>query len=65
MSWESTLRELRFADTLLRPLADAEFESGIASLRSVLARDPVAHTHRVTLRLMVCGVAHDNAPTKG
>jgi ubiquinone/menaquinone biosynthesis C-methylase UbiE len=55
-SWESTLRELRVVDTMLRPLSDAEFEAGITSLRSVLASDQAAHTHRVTLRLVVCEV---------
>lgn len=30
-SWEANLRAMRSADSLLRPLSDAEFEAGIAS----------------------------------
>jgi ubiquinone/menaquinone biosynthesis C-methylase UbiE len=53
-SWESRLRALRCADSLLGRLTDAEFESGIASLRALPPNDPEADAHPVTLRLLAC-----------
>jgi ubiquinone/menaquinone biosynthesis C-methylase UbiE len=55
-SWEANLRTLRSVDSLLRPLSDAEFEAGIASLRAASAGRLPADAHRVTMRLVVCRV---------
>jgi ubiquinone/menaquinone biosynthesis C-methylase UbiE len=54
--WEERLRQLRTADSLLRPLTDNEFETGIASLRGHLRTDAVLE-QRVTLRLLVANAA--------
>jgi SAM-dependent methyltransferase len=51
--WEERLRELRSVDSLLRPLSDAEFESGIASLRRTLVSDVAVLEHHAILRLLV------------
>jgi ubiquinone/menaquinone biosynthesis C-methylase UbiE len=60
--WESQLRELRSADSLLRPLSDAEFESGVAYLRALPTDAPGAQCHRVTLRLLVYQVTPKSLP---
>jgi SAM-dependent methyltransferase len=50
--WEDRLRAQRKADSLLRPLSDAEFVAGLDSLRSSIAGDVVSVP--VTLRLIAC-----------